>query len=241
MANICYQYKIECGNTYIRFLRDNGSGSGYQLQKQLIKGTATYEIQYRSRTVVVRGFNNHYRLDSYTVNLSNEYSGCESFTPTLPPTVEATCHSYDWTDEQLVTLQCVLNCLNLCCGTSSSTIGPDAVDDSFVTVQNTPVNISVSTNDEPCPNSQVTTYILTDQTNVNGLISSWDTVAGTGVYTPTTGFIGSAQVQYEIYCDGAPSGQYGLISLTVTAATTLSPSLSIPVYSATGIISASGS
>lgn len=92
----------------------------------------------------------------------------------------------------------------------------DAVDDINTTDMSTQVSGSVIANDVVC-NTGATTYQLIPLSATNGVVDAFDT-AGNYMFTPTTGFIGTASFQYEILCDGV-SKDTATVTITVESPT----------------------
>jgi len=95
---------------------------------------------------------------------------------------------------------------------------PLAVNDTFATqlTEAIAATVNVAGNDTPCPAPQVTTWVLTG-TPVNCAVTGSPSSNGDFDVTPAS--VGNWSFTYEIFCDGAGSGETATMSGTAQAAT----------------------
>lgn len=85
---------------------------------------------------------------------------------------------------------------------SSPEFTADAVDDTVpALVEDQVHNGTVASNDVPC-NIGAVSYSLISGSTVGGSVTSFDTSTGAYTFTPSSGFLGIAEFQYNILCNG---------------------------------------
>lgn len=95
------------------------------------------------------------------------------------------------------------------CGGDIPTV-PDATDDVIDATTGVPFPVNVSTNDIPCASPQVSTWVLLAGSEVNATVSP--PVSSDGLFNVVALADGPYSFDYEIYCDGIPSGQIATVS-----------------------------
>ena len=108
----------------------------------------------------------------------------------------------------------VMNCNNTGCSTPVT--GPDAINDNATTMVNTPVNISILTNDIPGSGALVPGSVTFITGTEPSLSVGVFTLTGTGMvtFTPANNYTGMATIQYQV-CDVNSLCDIATITVTI--------------------------